>query len=159
MSDAGLPRTTRTRASALVVHEGNLLLVRLRDPVSNVEALYPPGGAIEVGETPAEAAGRETLEETGLRVVVDASSELVDVYPFVWAGTHVAVTTHYFAARLAAGERSALRPVEDAAYNLGASWVPLAEAAAALAVHPVIAAACSRVLDAARPESPRRPSR
>ncbi len=42
---------------------GQLLLVRLRDPVSGVEALYPPGGAVEPNETPEEAARRETLEE------------------------------------------------------------------------------------------------
>lgn len=143
--------STRVRASALVVHDGQVLLVRLRDPVSHVEALYPPGGAIEPGERPAEAARRETLEETGLHVVVDEASVLVDVYPFVWAGHHVDVTTHYFAARLAPDEVAALRPVVDADYNLGSLWIPLAQVPAALATHPVIAAACARVLAALGP--------
>jgi 8-oxo-dGTP pyrophosphatase MutT (NUDIX family) len=136
--------TTRVRASLVCQAEGKLLLVRLRDPESGVEGMYPPGGAVEADETPAQAAERETLEETGIAAKATPGVELVRHYPFRWGGVSYDVTTHYFAATLA--KAAALAPVADAAYNLGAVWLPLEEAMEALALHPVIAGAVARVL-------------
>lgn len=135
----------RLRASVVCEAEGQLLVVRLRDPVSGVEALYPPGGGIEPGEPPAETGRRETLEETGIDVAVDAASEFVSRYPFRWAGVDYDVTTHWFRAAIV----NAFAPppvVVDAAYNLGALWVPVREALDAMAIHPSIAAAVGRML-------------
>jgi len=123
---------TRLRASTVCRAEGRLLVVRLRDPVSGVEAMYPPGGAVEANETPSEAAARETLEETGIRVRVDEPSLSVVRYPFRWAGEDFDVTTHYFAADLEAPFVETLPPVEDAPYNLGASWMPPSDALEAM---------------------------
>ncbi len=136
--------TSRVRASLVCQAESKLLLVRLRDPESGVEGLYPPGGAVEPGETPACAAERETLEETGITAKVTPAVELVRHYPFRWGGVSYDVTTHYFAAALA--EATPLTPVVDAAYNLGAVWLPIEEALLALALHPVIASAVAHVL-------------
>jgi 8-oxo-dGTP pyrophosphatase MutT (NUDIX family) len=136
----------RLRASAVCRAEGHLLLVRLKDPVTGVEALYPPGGGVEPDEAPDETARRETLEETGLRVRVDRNVEVVDTYPFRWAGVDYDVTTHYFAASLEGAFDPRVAKVVDAPYNLGASWVPVGEALEAMAVHPRIASACARVL-------------
>jgi 8-oxo-dGTP pyrophosphatase MutT (NUDIX family) len=91
-------------------------------------------------------AERETLEETGLHVRVDPAAELVDTYPFRWAGVDYEVTTHYFGASLEDAFDLRLPEVTDAPYNLGAVWLPLADALAAMAVHPAIAAAAARVL-------------
>jgi 8-oxo-dGTP pyrophosphatase MutT (NUDIX family) len=63
----------RVGAAAAVMDGGRLLLTRRTD---NGEWCLP-GGAIEAGERPAEAAERETFEETGLVVRV---TELVGVY-------------------------------------------------------------------------------
>lgn len=136
----------RLRASAVCEAEGHLLLVRLRDPTSKQDHFYPPGGAIEAGETPAQTAERETLEETGVRVRVEPSLDLVDRYPFHWDGTDYDCTTHYLAATLDEPFTPALGTVVDAAYNEGAAWLPSAEGLAALAVHPRIAASVARVL-------------
>ena len=138
--------TTRVRASVICQAEGRLLVVRLRDPVSGVEALFPPGGGVEPGETPAGTARREVLEETGLHVCVDSDVELVETYPFRWAGVDYDVTTHYFAASLEDAFDLTLPTVIDAPYNLGASWVPVEEALQAMSVHPAIAAAAAEVL-------------
>ena len=139
----------RLRASAVCEADGRLLLVRLRDPVSGVEALYPPGGGVEPNEPPEETARRETLEETGVRVRVDPSIALLDRYPFTWAGVDYDVTTHYFAAT-PEEPPAELAKVIDADYNLGALWVPTSEALEAVAVHPAIASAVAHVLRRAR---------
>jgi 8-oxo-dGTP pyrophosphatase MutT (NUDIX family) len=136
----------RARASAICLAEGHLLVVRLRDPVTNVEALFPPGGGIEPGETPAETATREALEETGLHVTVDRDVTLVETYPFRWAGVDYEVTTHYFAATLDDAFELAIPAVVDAPYNLGASWMPVDAALEAMSVHPSIGNAVARLL-------------
>jgi 8-oxo-dGTP diphosphatase len=65
------PDAPRVAVGALVLHDGRLLVVeRGKPPAEGVWAL--PGGSIELGETMAEAAEREVLEETG--VVVKAGA-------------------------------------------------------------------------------------
>ena len=51
----------RDRATAVVIRDGKVLLVRGRGPVYMM-----PGGGIEPGESPNTAADRELFEETGL---------------------------------------------------------------------------------------------
>jgi 8-oxo-dGTP pyrophosphatase MutT (NUDIX family) len=143
MSEAAQQK--RLRASVVCVAEGRLLVVRLRDPVTGVEAFFPPGGGVEPGETPAETARRETLEETGLHVQIDPLAELVETYPFRWAGIDYEVTTHYFGASLEGAFHETPPKVVDAPYNLGASWLPTAEALDAMSIYPAIASAVARV--------------
>jgi 8-oxo-dGTP pyrophosphatase MutT (NUDIX family) len=116
----------------------------MRDPATQVTLLFPPGGGVEPGEAPEETARRETLEETGLRVQVDASVFEVVRYPYAWDGVEYDVTTHYFAATLDEPFREALPAVADADYNLGALWVPVEGAPSQMA--PVIAEAVLRVI-------------
>lgn len=54
-------------AAAVIVDDGRLLLVRRRVKEGSLSWQFPAGG-IEDGEDPADAAVRETLEETGLVV-------------------------------------------------------------------------------------------
>ncbi|MGW6913421.1 NUDIX hydrolase [Kitasatospora sp. NPDC054939] len=55
-------------AAAIVVHEGRVLMVRRRVSEGRLSWQFP-AGKIEDGESPEEAAVRETAEETGLGVV------------------------------------------------------------------------------------------
>lgn len=134
----------RVRASVVCQAERQLLLVRLRDPSTGVEGLYPPGGGIEPGESPEQTAEREAFEETGVRVRIDPRFTLERSYPFRWDGVDYDVVTHYVAASL---ERTVPIPsVIDAPYNLGASWAPVEEALEALVVHEPIRNAVADVL-------------
>lgn len=129
------------------------MLVRLRDPVTGKVDLYPPGGGVDPGESPAETARRETLEETGVRVRVAPSIVVVLRYPFLWGGVDYDCTTHFFAAVPESPPEAELPSVVDADYNLGALWLPTAEALEALDVHPPIADAARAVLEAMRGRS------
>ncbi|MBF9073692.1 NUDIX hydrolase [Streptacidiphilus fuscans] len=55
----------RPVAAAVVVHGGRVLMVRRAVPEGELVWQFP-AGKIEPGETPADAAVRETVEETGV---------------------------------------------------------------------------------------------
>ncbi|MFJ3289961.1 NUDIX hydrolase [Streptomyces sp. NPDC086669] len=54
-------------SAAIITSEGRVLMVRRRVKEGELSWQFP-AGAIEAGESPEEAAVRETLEETGLKV-------------------------------------------------------------------------------------------
>jgi 8-oxo-dGTP diphosphatase len=61
-------------AVVLVVHEGRALVLRRRPDDRSFASMWClPGGRIELGEAPHQAAVRETEEETGLRIEVRQS--------------------------------------------------------------------------------------
>ena len=63
-------RTLSIGAGALVVHDGRVLLVRSTYGVTKGRYLLP-AGRVNPDELPDQAAARETLEETGLRVEIE----------------------------------------------------------------------------------------
>jgi len=135
----------RIRASSVCVHRAHVLCVRLRDPHTRVPQWFVPGGAIEPGESPSEAAIRETFEETGHRIYVDASRELVLRYPFEWNGTPFDCTTHFFPATLIDPDAPPA-PVNDASYHEGVSWIPLSALEPALSWNGTLYAAVTSLL-------------
>ena len=121
---------TRLRASVLCLHDGKLLIVRMKEPKTGVIRPYPPGGAIDEGESPEAAAIRETLEETGYRVRLEKQSESVRRYLYKWGGRDVDVTTHFFPAVL---DNPASPPVAFRNEEIvSVEWLPIKEAIAAL---------------------------
>ncbi|HEX3707510.1 MAG TPA: NUDIX domain-containing protein [Mycobacteriales bacterium] len=81
---------------------GRILLVR-RAHQPAIDTWTVPGGRVERGETPAEAAAREVHEETGLVVEIGELIATVPVMGFL---------VHDFAATVTGGE---LAPGDDAA--------------------------------------------
>jgi tRNA(adenine34) deaminase len=139
------PGKERIRASVVCVHRAQLLCVLLRDPWTREARLFVPGGAIEAGETPAIAASREALEETGFAVRVDPASERVARYPYEWNGQLMRVTTHFFRGSLIEPEAEPGR-VDDASYHEGVIWLPIAEVPNALGFHSVICDAVQKLI-------------
>lgn len=72
-----------------------------------------PGGKLQPGETPVEAARRECLEETGLEVLIGA-----EYPPVVHEYDHAKLRLHFFAARPVNAAQAPRAPFR---------WVPRSE--------------------------------
>jgi tRNA(adenine34) deaminase len=145
MNGPASPGVVRERASAVCVHASRLLCVRLRDPATQVVRLFVPGGAIEAGESAAQAAARETLEETGYRVRIESVDGHVARYPYRWDGVLREIRTQFFRAVLIDPD-AAPALVDDAPYHAGVVWIALDQVQAALGFHAEIFAAVARLL-------------
>jgi ADP-ribose pyrophosphatase YjhB (NUDIX family) len=81
-----MDRNVRVAAYCLVVRDERILLCRISEEVANAAGKWTlPGGGIEFGEHPKDAAVREVCEETGLRVRI---GELVEVDSIVFENAH-----------------------------------------------------------------------
>lgn len=119
---------TSPRPSVRVVcvdPEGEVLMLHWQDPVSARRLWEPPGGGIEAGETPAEAAVRELAEETGIEAEVAADESLTVWREVTWNGKTWAGDEEFFLVRLGTRpevSREGLLPYERATC-LGHRWV------------------------------------
>jgi 8-oxo-dGTP diphosphatase len=115
------PDSPLVGAGAIIIEADRVVLVKRGHPPLAGEWSIP-GGVLEVGETLRQAAVREALEETGLRVQV---GELLGVYDRILRDADGRVRYHYvlidFLCRRIAGEFAA---ADDAAE---ARWFTRAE--------------------------------
>lgn len=113
----GVSQPVPGAAVVCLYHDQVLLVQRDREP--NRGRWSFPGGRIEPGETARDAAARETLEETGIRVRV---LDVVDVYDAIFPPFHYCVTDY-----LAVPEQHAdPHPGSDA---MNVRWVPFEDVA------------------------------
>ena len=118
-------RTARTTSAGGVVHREvdgrtEILLVHRRSPV--LWAL--PKGTPDSGETVEETALRETREETGIEVEIEAPLRSIR-YFFVRGTTRFHKTVHFFLMRPIGGALE----LHDAEFD-EVRWMPVAEALA-----------------------------
>ncbi|MER8196187.1 NUDIX domain-containing protein [Streptomyces microflavus] len=105
----------RVRAGAILIRDGHLLLIRFQDPDDDGPYYEIPGGGVEAGETPEEAAVRELREETGLFGSVGREVARV------WKGGRY---EHYF---LMTAEGRIGPPETLDTYGGTPVWIPVAE--------------------------------
>lgn len=98
----------RKAARAIVLHEGKLLVMHRNKFGNEYDTL--PGGNVEVGESPEEAARRELKEETGLDV---GSAELV----YIEEAGHPYGTQYIYRCEYIGGEPKLAPESEEAAIN------------------------------------------
>lgn len=103
------------RAQVVLVENGRVLMVRLQRPGRSFWVL--PGGAIEDGESPQEAAIREVREETGLEVAIDRLLFVEE--PRTVGDVEVRSPRHTFLARRIGGE---LEPQYEEVAEV--AWLP-----------------------------------
>jgi 8-oxo-dGTP pyrophosphatase MutT (NUDIX family) len=78
--------------------DGRVLLLNWADPVSGERLWEPPGGGIDPGETPLQAARRELAEETGLDPAAIGPRYREVQRDTVWKGIHFVGPEQFFTA-------------------------------------------------------------
>ncbi len=109
-------------AYAVVVRDDRILLSRLAPRVSRHELWTLPGGGLDHGEDPRDAAVREVEEETGYIARLDALLTVDSIHFVEGAVDHHGIRIVY-AATVTGGE---LRFEVDGSTDM-AAWVPLAD--------------------------------
>ena len=102
-SEASRPVQRRAARVLPIDEQERVLLLYSRDPARPTAPYWCTiGGAIEAGETPAQAASREMLEETGIAVSPDALTGPFHRAPvaFSYDGVAYVNDAHWFVTRL-----------------------------------------------------------
>jgi 8-oxo-dGTP pyrophosphatase MutT (NUDIX family) len=139
------PDIIRHRASTVCRWDNRLLTVRATDPVSGRDYLFLPGGGIEPGESPAQAAVRETLEETGHAVRL-IGQPIIAEYSFDWTAKCYRCHTHFFAAELVDPGSPPREILRDDPSLHGTEWIDVQRIEEVFAYHAVIGDAVRKLV-------------
>jgi 8-oxo-dGTP diphosphatase len=125
MIERSKPMFVRRRAQALIIEEGRVLLARHFDLTIHEAYWCMPGGGVEAGETPEQAAIRELKEETNLDIrLIRKIGELA--LPRVTHGYMTGVT---FLAEVIGGDMSLGHDPEQVSwedkYLQDVQWLPI----------------------------------
>jgi 8-oxo-dGTP pyrophosphatase MutT (NUDIX family) len=104
-----------------------VLLLHWQDPYDGSQLWEPPGGGIEPGETPLQAACRELVEETGLDPATIGEHSVTVERDLVWNGNRYVGPEEFFLARFSADQPALARTglLPDEQVNLQEQeWVP-----------------------------------
>lgn len=118
----------RLRACALIIKDGNLLLVEFKDDEDEGVHYNLPAGGVEPGETLTQAAVREAREEACADIEVGPVAFVYEYQPAcndrLYGDTHSVGVT--FACRLKETSEPRM-PERPDANQIGVRWVPVAE--------------------------------
>jgi len=127
-----MPPFPHPASSAILERDGRYLLVRRKNPPA-ADMFAFPGGRAETGETPAQTAVREFLEETGIAVTDPA---LFTTYDLPTTGDDGRISSHFFlSVFLVKADRDSIAVAADDAMEAG--WYT-AEEIRALPVPPSV---------------------
>lgn len=142
----------RHRSSVVVVHDKKILGFHAVDPTSKAPYFFIPGGAIEPGETPAESAARECMEETGYAVQIHENTAFERQYDFLWNGHINHCKTTFFLGTLAQPWQPPGK-IEDASYHQGVEWLDIKKIHDAFKYHQDILWAVQKLLKTSQKKS------
>jgi 8-oxo-dGTP pyrophosphatase MutT (NUDIX family) len=80
-----------------------VLLIDWQDPFSGARIWEPPGGGIESGEDPIDAARRELTEETSLDATLVLDHSVLVQRDCIWNGKHYVGEERFFSGPLLSG--------------------------------------------------------
>lgn len=95
--DMGLDAATPTGCGVIVIKDGEILVGERKDN----GLVCGPGGHIEIGETPEEAAIRETREEFGINIAETIPLTIISGMPAEYCPSQVFVCTEFYGTPIA----------------------------------------------------------
>lgn len=120
LSQEDIVNKTRRSARALVLADDKLLLLHAR----KIDVYMSPGGGIEPGETPEQAALRELLEETGYKGEIIRKTLVIKEY-----FSEENWETHYFLVKADLNKKSDRKLTEEEInQDITEHWLSVSEA-------------------------------